>query len=177
MTATGYNAVTDSELEPGKPLTTGLAFRFRDNPLALAQRGAGAPWLNGIGAIQEYDQPGTYTWTVPTGVYRAEFTIIGGGGHGANLASGQNSSVSGVAIASGGGVGVNRNGFCSNNGGIRLFSVAGASAISAGVGGRIVIRVVNTTPGSTYTVTVGAGGQSIAAPSENGGHGIVFIRY
>lgn len=177
MTATGYNPITDTELEPGKPLTTGLAFRFRDNPLALAQRGAGAPWLNGIGGIEEYNSPGTFTWTVPTGVYRAEFTIVGAGGHGANLASGQSSSVSGVAIASGGGVGTSRNGFCANNGGIRVFSVAGATAISAGVGGRVVVRVVNVSPGSTYTVTVGAGGQSGAAPSENGGHGVVIIRY
>jgi len=182
MTATGYNAVTDSELEPGKPLTTGLAFRFRDNPLALAQRGAGAPWLNGVGNTVRYDVVGStqvYTWTVPDGVYHAEFTMVGGGSHAADLANGEASSVSGIGSAEGGAFSRETppEGLWSNNGGRKKFFSSGAAVLTSGVGGEIVIIKAAVTPGATHTVTVGKGGESGSAPSENGGAGCVIIRY
>lgn len=184
MTATGYNAVTDSELEPGKPLTTGLAFRFRDNPLALAQRGAGAPWLNGIGAVDQFTITGgsqTFTWTVPAGVYHAEFIIIGGGADHSGDNSGEASSVSGIGSAQGGSYngGYPPEYWVSDNGGQANFFVSAAKFTSRGPGGLINIIKAAVTPGATHTVTVGkGGGRGLTGwSSGNGGHGTVIIRY
>ena len=49
------------------------------NPVAIAQRSTGAPWLNGIRAIATLTS-GSGNWTVPAGVYRVKATAIGGGG-------------------------------------------------------------------------------------------------
>lgn len=38
-----YSTITDAEIDPDSPLTSGLCVKFRDNPIAIAQAGAGAP--------------------------------------------------------------------------------------------------------------------------------------
>ena len=169
-----YSPITDGEIAPNQPLTTGLAFRFRDNPVAIAERSAGAPWLNGIGALETFDTPGTYTWTVPVGVYRAEFVIAGGGQAGDNSlstgASGGNSSVSGVGTAQGGApIFSSVNGITAGNGGRGTTGMPGKP-------GELKTFVVNVTPAATYTVTIGAGGTALGF-AESGGNGIVYIRY
>jgi hypothetical protein len=123
--------------KPVKPITHGRA--IRDLPAALAERASGSPWLNGIGAIQifnngfgsirgdgERDLDGT--WVVPDDVFKVEATLIGGGGAG------------GLGVTSGGPVWVPE---CGGGGG----------------GGAIVVRVLDVTPGEVYTVIIGAGGQ------------------
>lgn len=42
-----YIAITDAEVEPEAPLTSSLAARWRDNPIAIAEGAPGAPRLNG----------------------------------------------------------------------------------------------------------------------------------
>jgi hypothetical protein len=185
MTAPGYNAVTDGELAPGQPLTSGLAFRLRDNPLAITQRGANAPWLNGIGAVQIFKalfSENVFTWTVPAGVYRAEFTIIGAGANVEGTQAGGNTSVSGVGTANGGAYNnaAPDDSLCADNGGKGLVVVAGAERRFKGIGGRIEVFVVNTTPGATHTVTCGLGGGRVlgsGATGGSGGNGLVIIRY
>lgn len=185
MTATGYNEVTDSELLPGQPLTSGLAFRLRDNPLALAQRGDSAPWLNGIGAIAKFEATtsnNTFTWTVPAGVYRAEFTLVGAGANNSGSESGGNTTVSGVGTAQGGSwnSGLPDSRLIANNGGKARYSISAALFSSCGPGGYIETFVVNTTPGDTHNITVGIGGGRTlgsGAGAGDGGDGYVLIRY
>ncbi len=38
-----YNAIIDTQLDPDSPLTSNLAFQFRDNPLAIAQADSSVP--------------------------------------------------------------------------------------------------------------------------------------
>ena len=42
---TTYNAIPDSLLEPGDPITSDIGFRWRDNPIAMFEGSAGAPRL------------------------------------------------------------------------------------------------------------------------------------
>lgn len=42
---TDYNAITDNEIEPEKPVTTSLMTRLRDNPIAITEGAAGAPQI------------------------------------------------------------------------------------------------------------------------------------
>jgi hypothetical protein len=79
-----------------------------------------------------YTTPGTYTWTVPSGVYSISITAIGGGG--------------------GGGQG-------------KIFNTGGAG------GNLAVINTLTVTPGQTFTVTVGAGGNA----NTDGGNSI-FVK-
>lgn len=44
---TTYNVIADSALDPDAPLTSELAYRWRDNPLAIAEGAVGAPRIYG----------------------------------------------------------------------------------------------------------------------------------
>lgn len=44
-----YTAITDTEIEPEKPVTTSLMNRLRDNPLAIAEGASGAPRIQTAG--------------------------------------------------------------------------------------------------------------------------------
>jgi len=42
---TTYNAITDSQVDPDAPLTSQLGYQWRDNPIAMAEGSAGAPYV------------------------------------------------------------------------------------------------------------------------------------
>jgi MSHA biogenesis protein MshQ len=83
------------------------------------------------------------TWVVPSGVYSAEFLVVGAGGGG---------------------------GGCDN-------SAAGRSSVGGGGGGGAVKYVtLSTTPGASYTITVGAKGiGGIQTAGGNGGYTEVVL--
>lgn len=81
MTATSYVALDNDDLGANKIFRAATASALDTNPVAIAQRGTGAPWLNGIGAIETITS-GSGNWTVPAGVYRIKVTAVGGGGGG-----------------------------------------------------------------------------------------------
>jgi hypothetical protein len=90
----------------------------------------------------------TTTWTCPPNVYLAFVQIFGGGGGGAGGAAGNDGSTNSQAVGGGGGAGA-----------------------PPPVG-----RWVSVTPGTTYTITVGAGGTggsggTISGPPGAGGDG------
>ncbi|MGK3946126.1 hypothetical protein ABK046_48225, partial [Streptomyces caeruleatus] len=74
------------------------------NPVSIAQLGTGAPWLNGIGAIEQITS-GSGNWTVPAGVYRIKATVVGAGGAGAGGIGGSNGGSTTFGALTGGGGG------------------------------------------------------------------------
>jgi len=81
MTAQAYNALDGDSLGADKIIRATTMQSLYDNPTAIAQRGSGAPWNNGVGAIAVLTS-GSGNWTVPDGVYRIKVTAIGAGGGG-----------------------------------------------------------------------------------------------
>jgi len=79
MTAQNYIALTSDDLGANKIFRAATASALDSNPVAIAQRGTDAPWLNGIGAITSLTS-GSGNWTVPDEVYRIKVTAVGGGG-------------------------------------------------------------------------------------------------
>lgn len=79
MTATSYVTLDSDDLGANKILRAATMSALESNPKSIAQRGTGAPWLNGIGAISTLTS-GSGNWTVPDGVYRIKVTAVGGGG-------------------------------------------------------------------------------------------------
>lgn len=107
MTAQAYNALDGDSLGADKIIRATTMQSLYDNPTAIAQRGSGAPWNNGIGAIAVLTS-GSGNWTVPDGVYRIKVTAVGGGGGGLGTGgsptAGGNTTFS-TLTANGGGVG------------------------------------------------------------------------
>jgi len=87
MTATSYVTLDNDDLGANKIFRAATASALNTNPISMAQRGTGAPWLNGIGAMTAITS-GSGNWTVPDGVYRIKVTATGGGGGGGNGSSG-----------------------------------------------------------------------------------------
>lgn len=83
MTATSYVTLDNDDLGANKIFRAATASALDTNPVSIAQRGTGAPWLNGIGAIATLTS-GSGNWTVPAGVYRIKVTAVGGGSGGGN---------------------------------------------------------------------------------------------
>ena len=110
MTAQNYIALTSDDLGANKIFRAATASALDSNPVAIAQRGTDAPWLNGVGAMVVYTS-GSGNFTVPAGVYRIKVIAIGGGGG------------SGVTGSAGG------------TGGNTTFSTLTANGGAGGVGG------------------------------------------
>lgn len=89
-----WTNITDSVLEPGKPIRSVDALAFRDNPIAIAERATGAPRVK-VASIELLTTSGTFT--VPDGVSRIKVTVIGGGGGSDNNDGGAGGS-GGVSI-------------------------------------------------------------------------------
>ncbi len=87
MTATTYVDLDNDDLGANKIFRAATASALDTNPVSIAQRGTGAPWLNGIGAMAVITS-GSGNWTVPNGVYRIKVTATGGGGGGGDGSAG-----------------------------------------------------------------------------------------
>jgi len=114
VTATSYVTLTGDDIGSNKILRAATMSALDTNPLSIAQRGTGAPWLNGIGAIEALTS-GSGAWAVPAGVYRVKVTAVGGGG-GVNYGNG-GSSTFGSLTAGGGYGGGNTGGYPGGAGG------------------------------------------------------------
>ena len=81
-----YEVIQDSEVEPGAPLLSSLGFRFRDNPIAIAQGAAGSPRI-----VSDALEDGAFTVSkiATTGDVVAggstAFTLLSGGTSGGGL--------------------------------------------------------------------------------------------
>src|SRR3990167_4934168 len=135
---------------------------------------------------QIYTTPGTYTYVVPQNVKSLHFTIAGGGSGGGCTVNGnsspntaiigKDSSVSGICVAKGGySTTIDTTGNVQLDGGqggqfIRLPNGMICSNTitipTEGVNGNKCFKNVNVTPGQSFTVIVGAGGQE--GPLVNG---------
>ena len=183
MTAQAYNALDGDSLGADKIIRATTMQSLNDNPTAIAQRGSGAPWNNGVGAIAVLAS-GSGNWTVPDGVYRIKVTAIGGGGGGegnsTNGGSGGNTTFS--TLTANGGTGGN-----SNNGGTGGtasggdINVAGQSGINGGNnigggGGDSLIGMgaplnILSTPNSASGYGSGGGGTFSTGGGTGGGGG------
>lgn len=110
---TSYLTITDSEVDPDAPLTSGLGYRWRDNPIASFEGAPGAPRLAidalenpTLGDVVRYSDASTYssgtgftyvpTWKylfVQTGEVRLTFTQTPAGGSTSDLQLVLNGSV------------------------------------------------------------------------------------
>jgi hypothetical protein len=131
--ATSYVTLDGDDLGANKILRAATMSALDSNPLSIAQRGSGAPWLNGIGAITKLTS-GSGNWTVPDGVYRIKATVIGGGGGGdGSSGSGTSggSTTFGAITCTGGGGGTGSLGSAGSGSG-------GDVNMSGGVGGSYI---------------------------------------
>lgn len=103
MTAVSYVVLDSDDLGANKILRAATMSAVDQNPVSIAQRGSGAPWLNGIGAIATLTT-GSGNWTVPAGVYRIKVTAVGGGGGYNGGSAGANTTFS-TLTANGGSAG------------------------------------------------------------------------
>ena len=198
MTATSYVTLDNDDLGANKIFRAATASALDTNPVSIAQRGTGAPWLNGIGAITSITS-GSGNWTVPAGVYRIKATAVGQGGAasaGANTTFGSitgngggarsESIVSNGGSASGGDINISGGGGdqqAHNFGtGPTVYAAGGYSAVGGSVG-----------RGATYSVSEaggftagGGGGTAIKVfsvlPGDTiaysvTGNGIIIIEY
>lgn len=102
MTATSYVTLDNDDLGANKIFRAATASALDTNPVSIAQRGTGAPWLNGIGAIEKITS-GSGNWTVPAGVYRIKVTAVGGGGAGGDDSGNNGGNTTFSTLTAGGG--------------------------------------------------------------------------
>ena len=198
MTAQNYIALTSDDLGANKIFRAATASALDSNPVAIAQRGTDAPWLNGIGAIEAITS-GSGNWTVPDGVYRIKVTAVGGGGGASAGTSTTFGSITGggggaytYAIvsnggsASGGDVNIaGGSGDAQNNdfdSSVTLYADGGYSAVGGAAG-----RGVRFSISSEGSITGGGGGGTAikiftvtpgdAIAYSVGGNGIIIIEY
>lgn len=164
-----YILITDAEVDPEAPITSYLGNRWRDNPIAIAERAAGAPRVK-PSTMERLT--GSGNWTVPAGVTRVKVRLVGGGGGSIDPAGagGGGGYVEGVldvtpgavvAYVVGGGGGPGGNGADTTFNGAASFK--GVGGLAAGGGG--------TGSGSDVTFVVdggngGTGAGSIGGPSQ-----------
>lgn len=72
-----YIEITDAEVDPEAPITSFIGYRWRDNPIAIAERATGAPRVK-PSTMERLT--GSGNWTVPAGVTRVKVRLVGGGG-------------------------------------------------------------------------------------------------
>lgn len=160
MTATSYVALDNDDLGANKIFRAATASALDTNPVSIAQRGTGAPWLNGIGSITSIAS-GSGNWTVPAGVYRIKAMAVGEGGGasaGADTTFGSitgggggaraSSLASNGGTASGGDVNLHGGGgdYQDNSAGPALYAAGGYSSVGGEVG-----------KGSAWGVSAGSG--------------------
>lgn len=197
MTAISYVTLDNDDLGANKIFRAATASALDTNPVSIAQRGTGAPWLNGVGAIATLTS-GSGNYTVPAGVYRLKVTCVGGGGGGgaALNGSGGGSTTFGSLTGGGGGagllVGTDGGGGSASGGDINLsgitggspayFSTLGAGGAGSGGGGNggsgaVCTGVVAAEPGDVIAYAVGGGGAGGSGGGVAGSTGIIIIEY
>lgn len=135
MTATSYVTLDNDDLGANKIFRAATASALNTNPVSIAQRGTGAPWLNGVGAMETITS-GSGNWTVPAGVYRIKVTAVGGGGGTTNGGDTTFSSITGSGGASTGAGGAATGGDINIGGGNgETFAVTGFSGFPMSVVG------------------------------------------
>lgn len=198
MTATSYVTLDNDDLGANKIFRAATASALDTNPVAIAQRGTGAPWLNGIGAIATLTS-GSGNWTVPAGVYRIKVTAVGQGGlnrspgatsgdsttfHTVTAGGGIFNGIGGTATGGdinidghdapvvGGGVSVDggRSAFGGQYGLGGYGGGAGGPIYQAGGGGATAVKIFSVEPGDSLAYSVG---DSAFA----GNDGIIIIEY
>lgn len=197
MTATTYVDLDNDDLGANKIFRAATASALDTNPVSIAQRGTGAPWLNGIGAITKLTS-GSGNWTVPAGVYRIKVMAVGegggasagadttfgsitGGGGGARTASltfnGGTASGGDINLLGGGGD------YQDNSAGPALYAMGGYSCVGGAVGRGAAWGV---SAGSGSFTAGGGGATAIKVFSVNpgdliaysiAGNGIIIIEY
>jgi len=192
MTApTVYTTLDSDDLGANKILRAATMSALDSNPVAIAQRGTGAPWLNGIGAIEAITNFTTSNvtgnYTVPDGVYRMKITAVGGGGGG--IGGGGDTTFLGITaghgyvsgaggVASGGDININGQ----NGNGVSGITYSPLIGVTIGYGGTgggagaTSIGVVSVEPGDVIAYQVGGGGSS-GAGGADGSAGIIIIEY
>ena len=201
MTApTAYTTLDSDDLGANKILRAATMSALDSNPVAIAQRGTGAPWLNGIGAITSITS-GSGNWTVPTGVYRIKVQCTGGGqggGGGTGGEAGSNSafgSITGYGGLFGGGTaaggdinfkgspgssdagGDSRNGRGGSLGGSSNPPQYGGGGYPYGGGGGTALKIMSVEPGDVIAYSVGNGGSVGPGGDSMGASGIIIIEY
>lgn len=189
MTATSYVVLDNDDLGANKIFRAATASALDTNPVSIAQRGTGAPWLNGVGAIKAITS-GSGNWTVPDGVYRIKVTAVGSGGGVSGSAASVFGSITGGAGNSGGAGPSGGAGGSGSGGDINMTGEAG------GVTGEEYFRSMSMVgglrgSGSQFIPLTGvggggAGGTAIKCMSvepgdliaySTGGNGIIIIEY
>jgi len=163
MTApTAYTTLDSDDLGANKILRAATMSALDSNPVAIAQRGTGAPWLNGIGAIEAITS-GSGNYTVPDGAYRVKATVVGGGGGGGgssgNGSAGGSTTFGPITCTGGGGgtgsssaAGSGSGGYINIRGGDGCYTFGGSTPV--GFGGASKTGGSTASAGSGY----GAGG-------------------
>jgi len=207
MTATSYVTLDNDDLGANKIFRAATASALDTNPVSIAQRGTGAPWLNGVGAMETITT-GSGNWTVPAGVYRIRVECTGAGGGGGDVSGGGSGSASTFGSLTGnGGTGGNSGGltnaaggtasggtinFSGGNsaGGTPGYSRNGRGSIASGgaaqyggggypngAGGGTAVKVISVEPGDLIAYSVGTGGTDGLGTSTDGADGIIIIEY
>ena len=198
MTApTAYTTLDSDDLGANKILRAATMSALDSNPVAIAQRGTGAPWLNGIGAIEAITS-GSGNYTVPDGVYRIKASIVGGGGGGgASHVGGVGGSTTFGVLTGGGGSGGVPGGtagaggsssggtlnISGNTGGapvyLGIYGAGGEGYSGGGNGGSggVCIGVLSCEPGDLISYSVGAPGSGGSGGGQAGQAGIIILEY
>lgn len=202
MTApTAYTTLDSDDLGANKILRAATMSALDSNPVAIAQRGTGAPWLNGIGAIEAITS-GSGNYTVPDGVYRIKASIVGGGGGGgADFAGFGGGSTTFGGLTGGGGSGGSSSGtagaggsssggalnISGNTGGVPVYlgrygaGGAGNGGGGSGGSGGACIAVLSCEPGDLIAYSVGASGAGGFGGGSGDGvagqAGIIILEY
>ena len=199
MTApTAYTTLDSDDLGANKILRAATMSALDSNPVAIAQRGTGAPWLNGIGAIAAITS-GSGNYTVPDGVYRIKASIVGGGGGGggSSWVGGDGGSTTFGVLTGGGGSGGVPGGtagaggsssggtlnISGNTGGapvyLGIYGAGGEGYSGGGNGGSggVCIGVLSCEPGDLIAYSVGAPGSGGSGGGQAGQAGIIILEY
>jgi len=170
MTATSYVVLDNDDLGANKIFRAATASALDTNPVSIAQRGTGAPWLNGVGAIEAITT-GSGNWTVPDGVYRIKVTAVGGGGGGGHGGGGSSGTSGGNttfgALTANGGAGGSGAGGTASGG----TASGGEINFSGGTGGAGGIQTIAGSSMFGNGGGYGAGGFGITSGCGGGGGG------
>ena len=151
-----YRQIPASELEEGRPGTQELFDTLANNPEGIAQRAPTAPVVQ-VPIYETFSTPGAFSFTVPDGVTRVGYILVGGG-EGAG-GDGEATTFEGDSADGGASGEDNRHGLRSDN----------AGPETGLRGGQVVYGSILVSPGDTLSGVVGERGPLLE--STGGGEG------